>query len=133
VLGRLVGDEGKGSLHAYLMHRGSRCDASADPLLVAERYEDVLAALFEYIHMLKTTGIPDRIYQDIEQLSQMEFNYREKEDPDDVAMEMARMGWSIRSLPTAWRRHTLWTSWIGMSRCTICRICVLITSGQWHP
>ena len=50
----------------------------------------MLVAVFEYIHMMKTQGIPDRIYKEIEQLSQLKFNYREKQDPMEFAKTLAR-------------------------------------------
>jgi insulysin len=57
----------------------------------AEHYEDILVALFEYILLLKTHGIPDRIYEEIEQLSWQGFNYREKKDPADFTKSLASL------------------------------------------
>ena len=57
----------------------------------------MLVAVFEYIHMMKTRGIQDRIYKEIEQLSRLEFNYREKQDPVEFTQTLARK--MIRPIP----------------------------------
>lgn len=106
IVTHLLGHEGKGSIRSYLIEKGwanalqasigndfSDCqqiDVSID--LTKEgflhRY-DVAKAVFGYIAMLKVQGIPRYIYDEVQQLSKIAFEFREKSDPSTYVSSLA--------------------------------------------
>lgn len=46
--------------------------------MIIAHYEDVIVAIFEYIEMIKETGIKKWFFDEIKALAEMEFNFLEK-------------------------------------------------------
>ena len=106
IVTHLIGHEGKGSLRSYLIEKGwanavqaaigndfSDCqqmDVAIDLTMegFAHRY-DVAKAVFGYIAMLNTQGIPRYVYDEVQQLSKVSFQYREKADPSSYVSSLA--------------------------------------------
>jgi insulysin len=44
-------------------------------------YEDVVATVFQYIHMLKRTGVQESIFREVQSLARLSFKFRENFPP----------------------------------------------------
>ncbi|KAG0165438.1 Insulinase (Peptidase M16) [Apophysomyces sp. BC1034] len=97
-ISHLIGHEGPGSILSYLKNKGwatylsagsydggigfgffhANIDLTEEGL---EHYEDVVAAVFEYIEMLKQTGVRRWIFEEDQSLSAIDFKFTEKYGP----------------------------------------------------
>ena len=105
-ISHLLGHEGHGSLRSFLVSKGWANGVQASPstelsdLLVFEvsielteeglrRRDDVVDAVFAYIDLLSpgkgNRGIPEYIFEEVDRLSRMSFDYSEKSEPSDYA------------------------------------------------
>nr|XP_022314526.1 nardilysin-like [Crassostrea virginica] len=99
-----LGHEGEGSLLAYLKSRyfatavesghsfnGFELNTTATQFVVnltltelgLERFEEVLLAVFQYIHMLKTKGVQKQYYDEMKTIEETKFRFKEKGDAMD--------------------------------------------------
>lgn len=98
VLSHLIGHESVGSIRSYLIEKGwsngvqasvgndvsdmQIFDVSIDLTEEGLKHRDEVATVvFAFINMLKTTTIPDYIYEELRNLSRIAFEYSEKSDP----------------------------------------------------
>ena len=101
VLAALVGYEGKGSLASYLKSSGLVTSIFAgvveqtsdlETFAVAveftpegfRRKDDVIAACFSYLDLIKKEGVPQHVLDEVKQMSEVFFNYKEAEDASKV-------------------------------------------------
>ncbi|KAI8581774.1 hypothetical protein K450DRAFT_231119 [Umbelopsis ramanniana AG] len=97
-LSHLIGHEGAGSILCYLKQKGWANYLSSGPVegginfdffkvsidLTEDglaHYEDVVATVFQYIHMLKRTGVQENIFREVQSLARLSFKFRENFSP----------------------------------------------------
>ncbi|ORZ23200.1 Metalloenzyme, LuxS/M16 peptidase-like protein [Absidia repens] len=95
-ISHLIGHEGTGSILSYLKKKGwasylsSGCCSAARGFAFyhasielteegLENYEDVVVAFFQYVNMLKKTGVSKWIFDEVQSLAAIEFKYSEKQ------------------------------------------------------
>lgn len=86
IIGRLIGDEGKGSLLSYLKEKGWVLSLSANNLWRSfvvnveltkqgrKEYQEVLKHIFAYIEFVKAQGYPEYLYKDEKSLRQIDLD-----------------------------------------------------------
>jgi len=101
VLGSIVGYEGKGSLASYLKDAGlissifagvvgETSDLETFALAVEftpegfKRKDEVIAACFSYLDLIRSEGVPQYALNEVKQMSEVFFNYKEAEDAGKV-------------------------------------------------
>jgi len=101
VLGAVVGYEGKGSLASYLKDAGlvssifagvvgETSDLETFALAVEftpggfARKDEVIAACFSYLDLIRREGVPQYALDEVKQMSEVFFNYKEAEDAGKV-------------------------------------------------
>ncbi|TDF39884.1 peptidase M16 [Alteromonadaceae bacterium M269] len=102
----LIGDEGPGSLLYYLKKQGWATNLSAGGGIDGENFKDfninlqlttkglkhkvdILASLFNYISLIKTTGLEKWRIEEKSKLNQQAFDFRDSEKPLDYAMHLS--------------------------------------------
>merc|ERR1719354_548015 len=106
----IIGHEGKGSLLSYLrkkvwalsLYAGNEGDGfeynscysmfTISCKLTKEGYaniEKVLPAIYSYLAMLKAEGPNERIFREIQQIEQLDFDYRDEKQPSDNVESLA--------------------------------------------
>lgn len=99
-----LGHEGEGSLLAYLKSRyfatevesghsynGFELNTTATQFVVnltltdqgLDQFEEVLLAVFQYIHMLQAKGVQKRYFDEMKTIEETKFRFKEKGDPMD--------------------------------------------------
>jgi len=101
VLGAVVGYEGEGSLASYLKKQGlissifagvvgDTSDLETFALAVEftpdgfRRKDEVIAACFSYLDLIKREGVPEYVLKEVQQMSEVFFKYKEAEDASKV-------------------------------------------------
>lgn len=86
VIGRLIGDEGKGSLLSFLKEKGWVLSLSADNLWRSfaihveltkqgrKDYQEVLKYIFAYVEFIKAKGYPEYLFKDEKNLRQIDLD-----------------------------------------------------------
>ncbi|MFW1676787.1 insulinase family protein [Pontibacter sp. JAM-7] len=109
----LIGYEGAGSLLSLLKQRGWATGLAASPghdlpqqasfmaiiqLTPAgfERYQEVVALFFDYIELMQQQGIKQALYDEMRQLSQIAFRFRENGEP---IHEVSRLSQQLQRYP----------------------------------
>lgn len=102
VIGRLIGDEGKGSLLSYLKEKGLVLNISVETMwrgmaVHAELtkqgrkdYQQVLKAIFSYIQFIKAKGYPEYLFKDEKNLRQIDLDNLEPSSSGGRAAWFAR-------------------------------------------
>ncbi|GAA5890262.1 hypothetical protein JCM6882_008774 [Rhodosporidiobolus microsporus] len=107
-LSHLIGHEGKGSVLAFLKEKGWANGISAGSgngatgfeffkIVVdltkegLDAYEDVTAALFAYISLLRTNPPPEWAYLEVSALSKLGFRFKEKVPPITSTLRMCQL------------------------------------------
>ncbi|CAI2164638.1 11700_t:CDS:10 [Funneliformis geosporum] len=92
-LSHLIGHEGFGSILSLLKKKGWANGLGAGTILVSgfglykimidltESGLDVVIHVFQYIEMLRREGVQERIFREVEQLSEISFKFEEKSSP----------------------------------------------------
>ena len=101
-LGAIVGYEGKGSLASYLknevglvssIYAGTVQELSDIETLVVSveftpdgfgRKDEVIAAIFSYLDLIRKEGVPQYVLDEVKQMSDVFFKYKEAEDAQKV-------------------------------------------------
>ncbi len=103
----LVGHEGKGSLLAFLKSKGWANGLSAGGYTISEgcgqfgvdvdltetglkNYEEVLYAVFQYIELLRVSLPQKWIYDELKEVSEMNFRFRQKTSPSATVSKLAK-------------------------------------------
>lgn len=117
LISHFIGHEGHGSLFACLKQRGWANVLSAGSGVGAEgfelfkiavdltpegyeNYEQVVAAIFQYLDLLKSQTIEDWMYNEVEKLSELRFAFKEKSSPASYGSTLA--GQMQNSMPPEW-------------------------------
>ena len=117
LLSHLIGHEGHGSLFSCLKQRGWANLLSAGSAIHAkgfelfkinidlthegyEHYGDVVAAVFQYIDMLRAKPIEQWLYEEVQRLSELRFIFKEKSSPAMYSSTLASQ--MQHSLPPEW-------------------------------
>ncbi len=102
IITRLVGDEGKGSLLSYLKEKGWVLNLSASGMwrglaINAElttkgrqEYQQVIAAIFTYLDVMKSKGYPEYLFKDEKNLRQIDLDNLEPSSTGGRAAWFAR-------------------------------------------
>ena len=94
----LMGHEGKNSLLSFLIDEGLALSLSAGHMnekgmfsrfLVSitltekglENYEEVCRIVFQYVKMLKETGVQERVFTELKDILKFKFDFKDKENP----------------------------------------------------
>ncbi|RIA99019.1 Metalloenzyme, LuxS/M16 peptidase-like protein [Glomus cerebriforme] len=97
-LSHLIGHEGAGSILSSLKKKGWANYLAAEPSYGGigfeffrvsmdltesglEHYEDVVVHVFQYIEMLKQTGVQEWSFREVEKLNEIKFRFKEKSSP----------------------------------------------------
>lgn len=105
-LTHLIGHEGNGSLFQALKARGwltslsAGCDSDAHGYNFFqisiemspsgwENHDHVLKWIIQYVHLLRTWGPRERIFEECRKLSEINFKFREKGDPSSFTHQLA--------------------------------------------
>ncbi|KAJ3281261.1 Insulinase (Peptidase M16) [Rhizoclosmatium sp. JEL0117] len=105
-LSHLIGHESEGSILALLKKKGWAQDLSAGASSGAinfsffkisvslteegsKHWEEVIVMVFQYIEMLKKTGVQEWIYEECKILSEVRFRFEEKRNPASFASRVA--------------------------------------------
>ncbi|KAI9597576.1 Metalloenzyme, LuxS/M16 peptidase-like protein [Syncephalis fuscata] len=116
-LGHLIGHEGAGSIIAFLKQKGwanhlsAGCSGGASGFdffkvsidLTQEglsRYEQVVALVFQYIVLLRRTGIQAWSFNEVRDISVLDFRFKEKSPASSYASTLA--GQLHRPYPRSW-------------------------------
>jgi len=103
----LVGHEGKGSLLAFLKSKGWANGLSAGGYSISEgcgqfgvdvdltevglaEYEEVLYAVFQYLELLRVSLPQKWIYDELKDVSEMNFRFRQKSSPSSTVSRLAK-------------------------------------------
>jgi len=114
VVADLLGHEGKGSVRALLLARGwinaVQAAVSTDIADLQEftvhvdlteeglrHTDEIIAVLFAYLRLLKATGVPEYVYQELQQLSAIGFEYAEKAEVSSYVSSVAANMQNYRS------------------------------------
>lgn len=101
ILTHLLGHESSGSLKSFLISKGwinsitsylgndlsdlQQFDVSMDLTVEGLNHKnDIIRAVFAYLDMLRTSGIPLYIYEEVAHLSKINFKFSEKADPSSL-------------------------------------------------
>lgn len=117
LISHFMGHEGHGSLFSCLKQRGWANMLSAGSGVGAEgfelfkvaidltpegyqHYEEVAAAVFQYLDLLKSQSIEDWMYKEVEKLSELRFAFKEKTSPASYGSALA--GQMQAPMPPEW-------------------------------
>ncbi|KOS15541.1 ste23-metalloprotease involved in a-factor processing [Malassezia pachydermatis] len=117
LLSHFIGHEGDGSLFSCLKQRGWANSLSAGSSINAEgfelfkihidlttegytRYEDVAAAVFQYLDLLRSQPVQEWMYEEVRRLSELRFEFKEKSSPAMYGSTLASQ--MQHGLPPAW-------------------------------
>ena len=117
LLSHFIGHEGHGSLFSCLKQRGWANLLSAGQAISAagfelfkinidltnegyEHYQDVVAAVFQYLDMLRANPIEEWMYEEVRRLSELRFVFKEKSSPAMYSSSLASQ--MQHPLPPAW-------------------------------
>lgn len=106
-LSSLIGYEGKGSLLSHLKQEGLAQGLSAYPAMDLpdsamlriqvdlteqgwQEIDRVTEAVFSFIELLRADGIDPELYREEQQLAEIQFRYRDKQDPMHLVMQLAQ-------------------------------------------
>lgn len=106
-LSSLIGYEGRGSLLSYLKHNGLAQGLSAYPALDLpdtamlriqvdlteqgwQQVDQVTESVFSFIELLRRDGIDPELYQEEQQLAEIQFRFMDKPDPMHLVMQLAQ-------------------------------------------
>ena len=106
-LGHLIGHEGKGSLLSLLKKEGLATGLSAGgssgkaygrfTITVQltpkglEQYETVVKRIFQYIRLLRRTGFQEELFEELEQMAEIDYRFEEKTDGTDLVIGFASL------------------------------------------
>ena len=116
-LSHLIGHEGPGSILAYIKGKGWANGLSAGPSPVCpgtaffgitirlteeglKRYQEVVSAVFQYISLIKETPPKEWIMDEIKNMGEVDFKFREKTPASAFASRMSSV--MQRPLPRKW-------------------------------
>lgn len=117
LISHFLGHEGHGSLFSCLKQRGWVNELSAGSALHAqgfelfkihmalthegyEHYEDVVAAVFQFLRLLNEKPIESWMYEEVRRLSELRFAFKEKSSPALYGSSLATQ--MQQGLPPAW-------------------------------
>lgn len=123
ILSHLLGDEGKGSILAYLKKEGLATSLSAGTgpdsrdfsfITVTIRLtpqglqqtERIVTTVFQYITRMRAVESLERYFQEFSQIADVNFRYREKEEPANYVSHLAM---NMQDVPV---RHVLVSPWL---------------------
>ena len=107
IISHLLGYEGKDSLHSLLKKKGWINSLSAGSGLFARNYitfdididltreglehvDEITTLVFQAIALIKQSGIKNWIHDEIQQISELNFRFREKSRPSSEVLSLAR-------------------------------------------
>ncbi|KHJ91249.1 peptidase M16 inactive domain protein [Oesophagostomum dentatum] len=105
-ISHLLGHEGKGSLLSELKRLGWVSSLSAGETTLAKGFgafdihvdlsvdglshtEDIVALVFSYIGLLRRTGAQDWVHEELKELGEIKFRFKDKENPMSLATKVA--------------------------------------------
>ncbi|WFD22426.1 insulysin [Malassezia equina] len=117
LISHFLGHEGHGSLFSCLKQRGWVNELSAGSSINAQgfelfkihmalthegyaHYEDVVAAVFQFLHLLRARPIESWMYEEVRRLSELRFTFKEKSSPALYGSGLASQ--MQQGLPPAW-------------------------------
>ncbi|ONH66952.1 A-factor-processing enzyme [Cyberlindnera fabianii] len=103
----LLGHEGNGSILAYLKEKGWANGLSAGGYTISKgngtfgvdidltedgisHYEEILVVLFQYLNLLKREGAHQWIYNELQEVSEMNFKFKQKSSPSSTVSKLAK-------------------------------------------
>lgn len=103
----LIGHEGDGSILAYLKEQGWANSLSAGGYTISKgnatfgvdvdltekglkHYEDVLCTIFQYLELVKNEEPQEWIYQELKDVSEMNFKFKQKSSPSATVSGLAK-------------------------------------------